>query len=150
MLIPLLFLLASAPQTEPGCPDTARIDAQGDEHLPINRPEPREASGRGLWIAGISFSPADIASATAKVSRMIPDQWGVVLTFTPSGNAKFIAAQRCRLNRQIEISLDNRVIAEPFLQLYIKGGEAEIYSGNQNQAHAREMARKIMHLRGRK
>ena len=146
MLFPMLALLLSTQAQDADCPQPVLAGASEDAGLFANDGRTHELSGRGLWIGGTSFGADDIASATPELGGLSPSDWIVALTFTEAGNAKFIAAQHCRLGRQIEISFDGHVIAAPVLNTYITGGRANIYSGPNSQADAAAMAAEIMRV----
>lgn len=146
MLLPMLALLLSAQSQDANCPQPVQAGAD-DAGLFANDGRTHELSGKGLWIGGTFFGADDIASATPELGRFAPDDWIVTLRFTEAGNAKFIAAQHCRLGRQIEISFDGHVIAEPVLNSYIRDGRADIYSGTSSRADASAMAAAIMQVR---
>ncbi|MEO7688383.1 MAG: hypothetical protein ABIS51_03790 [Sphingomonas sp.] len=143
----MLALLLSAQLQEAECPQPVSAGASADASLLADDGHTHELSGKGLWIGGTSFGADDIASATPELGGLSPSDWIVALTFTKAGNAKFIAAQHCRLGRQIEISFDGHVIAAPVLNTYITGERADIYSGPNSQADAAAMAAAIMRVR---
>jgi len=105
MLVPLLAF--AAPQAVPQTTclgDRAARAAEARQRL----------HGKGLWIGGIAFVAADIASAKAIRDRYT-DQPAVDISFTPSGQAKFARSQACRLNRTISVWLDGTLISQPHL-----------------------------------
>jgi preprotein translocase subunit SecD len=143
----MFVLLTSAQSQEADCPQSAPAGASDDVSLFANDGRPHELSGKGLWIGGVPFTSGDIASAKPTPSRLGPGEWIVALTFTEAGNAKFMATQHCRIDHQLEISFDGRVIAEPFLNTYITDGTAEIYSAKSTHADAAAIAAKILRVR---
>jgi preprotein translocase subunit SecD len=97
--------------------------------------------GKGLWIGGIAFSTADIASA--KVARnQYTDEPVIDLQLTPSGRIKFARAQACRLNRTISIWLDKELISKPLLVDNI-GGVGVIIAGSFTVGTAEAFARRM-------
>lgn len=53
----------------------------------------------------------------------------VQLAFTKEGNRKFLIAQRCGVDKFVEISFDRKLISRPVLNAPILGGEANITGG---------------------
>ncbi len=132
MMMPQLLMLAT-PQD--GCVSfPARLTSATEAR-------PWQKSGAGLWIGGLAFAPADIASAEASRDPMT-DEWVLVIRFTSDGNKKFLEAQRCGLNRIMEITLDRKVLARPILMGPINGGAATI-AGGFREAEVREIADRI-------
>lgn len=129
MLAGLLLLVAA----QDGCL-TSLID-------PAEQPEPMQAAGDGLWIGGIAFLSTDFTSVAA-VEDDYGLSWSAQIRFSPSGNAKFIAAQRCGVGRAIEISIDRKAISRPNLNEPITGGEAQISAG-WTRAEAEAMVRRL-------
>ncbi len=108
----------------------------------IDNPRPAQRAGDGLWIGGIAFTPSDIGSAQA-IADELTEQWVLNLRFTPSGNAKFIEAQRCGVGYPIEISVDRKVISQPILNERIVGGQAQVSGGWRDRTEVDAVAQRI-------
>jgi preprotein translocase subunit SecD len=119
----LASLLLISIATQDGCLPDAPVAQPQSESKPLQK------AGNGLWIGGIGFTAADIASAEPQTEQYT-GQPTLSLTFTPSGNAKFLEAQRCGENRPVEISLDGVTLSRPILRGgQITGGKAMIAGG---------------------
>ena len=120
-----LLALALLAQDAP-CP---AISAIAPERLSVeDYPAPQQASGPGLWIGGIGFTAADIASVTVDLDSISETDFALVVNFTPAGHAKFREAQRCRPSQFLEISIDGRAITRPALMEEITGPSLAIAS----------------------
>lgn len=126
----------------------AMISPIQDGCVPLDAPwsadevgPPLQKSGDGLWIGGMSFGIADVASAAAQQDALT-GQWMLEIHFTQAGNTKFIAAQRCGIGRPIEVSIDGAVLSRPMLQERIMGGKANI-TGNFTRVDAARLAARI-------
>lgn len=126
-----LLLLAVQADTRVDCPPSP--DPAADSQP--------QAHGRGLWIGGIAFAKGDIADAIV-ASDQYTNEPTVAVRFTATGRAKFGAAQRCRLNKPIEIWIDDQLISRPFLIEFITGAEVMI-AGNFTQAEAVTFAARL-------
>jgi len=131
-------MLLASPERDPCTPLTEAQYHQLDEFPD----RPIDASGPGLWIGGIAFVPADLESAIESVDSL-SEEWGVEVTFTPSGQAKFREAQRCGVNVAIEISVDGRLISRPILRQEILGNVVRI-DGGFDEESATAMARRLV------
>lgn len=103
--------------------------------------KPIEATGPGLWIGGIAFAPADIASASVGQDEQT-QQWEVEIVFASSGKAKFDELQRCRLYQPMEMSFDGTVMSRPVLNEQIMGNEMAI-SGSFTQQEVTDLVAKL-------
>ena len=113
-----LLALALLAQDAP-CPAIAAIDP---ERLSVeDNPAPQQASGPGLWIGGIGFTAADIASVTVDLDSISEVDFALIVNFTDTGHAKFREAQRCRPSQFLEVSIDGRAITRPALMEEITG-----------------------------
>jgi preprotein translocase subunit SecD len=102
-------------------------------------------SGKGLWIGGKPFLPADIVDAKAQKDDLTgADAVGVQLS--ESGHAKFAEVQRCRVGQPIEISFDGKLISAPMLNEEIKGLKITI-AGGFDQAGAESVASALRGIR---
>lgn len=108
----------------------------------IDNPEPAQRAGDGLWIGGIAFAPSDIGSVEA-IADKVTEQWVLELRFTPSGNTKFVEAQRCGVGYPIEISVDRRVLSRPILNEPILGGQAQVSGGWRDRTEIDAVAQRI-------
>jgi len=119
--------------------------AQDDCVAAPSQPEasPQRKSGDGLWIGGIGFTATDIASAEPRLDDYSGEPV-LAIAFTPSGNAKFLEAQRCGVGRPIEISIDRAIISRPILNEPINGGKANISGGWQSLEAVRAVAARIL------
>ena len=123
-MIALLALALLAQDTR--CPAIAAIDPY---RLSVeDYPRPQQASGPGLWIGGIGFAPADIASVGVDIDSISEIDFALIVNFTPAGQAKFRMAQRCRPSQFLEVSIDGRAIARPALMQEITGPSLAIAS----------------------
>lgn len=120
----------------PGDCKPIRQTGQVDNH------EPAQRAGDGLWIGGIAFAPSDIGSAEA-ITDQVTGQWVLELRFTPSGNARFVEAQRCGVGYPIEISMDRKVLSRPILNERILGGQAQVSGGWDDRTEVDAVARRI-------
>ena len=130
-IILALLLLSAQADTQIDCP--ASPDPAADS--------PPQAHGSGLWIGGIAFTTDDFASATV-VWDQFTGMPTVAVRFTAGGQAKFGAAQHCRLGRPIEIWIDDQLISRPLLADFITGPEA-IIAGSFTQAEAATFAARL-------
>lgn len=122
----LLVVLALLAQDAP-CPVIAAIDP---ERLSVeDYPAPQQASGPGLWIGGVGFTAADIASVTVDLDSISDEDFALIVNFTTAGRAKFREAQRCRPSQFLEVSIDGRAITRPALMEEITGPSLAIVSG---------------------
>lgn len=99
--------------------------------------------GDGLWIGGIAFAADDVVVADVSQDSRT-DQWVVTITFSPAGNARFVAAQQCQLDHRLEISVDGRLIVRPFLNEPILGGQAVLQGGWNSREEAAAAAARIL------
>jgi hypothetical protein len=135
MLITLIALLVVAlPAKQQECSRPSDSEWPADRLL--------QASGDGLWIGGIAFSPSDIGSVEVRESRVVPGQWELSVKFTAAGNARFIEAQHCGPGSIVEVSLDGKLLSQPHLAETILGGEATI-SGEFGRDEWIEIAKRI-------
>ncbi|MES2988033.1 MAG: hypothetical protein V4808_09020 [Pseudomonadota bacterium] len=114
--------------------------AEGAE--PNEMPQPAQAAGDGLWIGGIRFYPADIATAEPHHSDLT-ELWELQIRFTASGSVKFQQAQRCGVGHAIEISVNRRAISRPNLAERILGPEMAIGGGWPDRASVELVAATI-------
>ncbi len=131
MTIALVLLLA-APQE--GC----------IRDLPSAVPENTrllQKSGKGLWIGGIAFDPADVAE-TRVVQDALTEEWTIEVYFSYRGKLKFRHAQRCGIDRPIEISFDRKLVSRPWLREEIRG-VVQIASGWQRRSEVETFARRL-------
>ena len=130
-------LALSVPQTpvSTDCPVSVATATKADH----------QKHGKGLWIGGVAFTGDDIASATVARDQ-VTDETTVDIRFTPSGHAKFRSAQRCRLNRRVEIWLDNELLSSPYLMIMIEG-PGVVVTGNFTTASAAAFAARISQLK---
>jgi preprotein translocase subunit SecD len=138
---PIILLLAIGGQAqEPGC------DRQSTPEVsPFDPAHPRaaeEPSGEGLWIGGQAFGATDIAGVKTAQSDY-SGEWVIDIQFTPTGVAKFANAQRCRLGKAIETSVDGKVVTAPFLQEYILGNRVQLSGGFATEAEAAALTSRI-------
>lgn len=100
----------------------------------------REPAGDGLWMGGLGFGAADLASAV-----VVPGQygdWAVLITLTQAGEAKFAQVQRCRIGKAFEISVDRQLVSVPTLVEYITGRQAQL-TANADRGTAEALAARI-------
>lgn len=105
-------------------------------------PQPAAEARSGLSIAGIAFSPADIANAeqTFDGDSAMPS---VTVTFSESGRVKFRQAQEGRPEQPLDISVDGELVSSPILMEIITGNQVTISSGGFTVETARALARRI-------
>src|SRR5687767_10323076 len=72
-----------------------------------------------LRIGGVRFNPRNIAGATQGFDHN--GEPVVVLTFTPSGRARWRRAQRDRLGQVLEIRVDDELVSSPVLLELVEG-----------------------------
>lgn len=134
-----LFLLTATAQ------DVGSMQDVGNACPPIDyQPTPTQPNGPGLWIGGIAFSPEDIAEAT-QTWDSYTGQPIVILTFSETGQRKFVDAQQGRIGQVIEITLDGELLSDPVLLELIEGREIMI-SDSFNQAEATALAERLSSL----
>ena len=122
----LLLLIASAP---------GMIERTG------TAPATAERQWAGLWIDDTQFLPADIAHA----EQAFDGETGVpyvMITFTESGQAKFVQLQQRRTDSQLAIRVDGEIVASPWLMETISGNELAI-EGQFTVEEAKALARRI-------
>lgn len=135
----LAALLLTAPAA--GCTPPPRFEDAAD----IAASRPREASGPGLWIAGVRFRGEDIVRAAADREPGATN-WSIDLMLTRSGREKFGAIQRCRIAQIAEISFDRVAVSRPTLSEQIDGNVIRI-AGNFSQDAAADLAARIRRSR---
>lgn len=138
MILPLAALLLSLTAQGDDC-----LDQRDNDAIERYPDIPRQRHGPGLWIGGIAFAAADIDSIEPTQDHNLADLWGITIAFTTAGNAKFVAAQRCGVDRPIELSVDGAVISRPFLQEPILGGKMVLMGGLGDQESAEALTARL-------
>lgn len=110
------------------------------EEPPASAPAQQRQSG--LSIAGIAFSPEDIASAEQSFDGNVGTP-NVTVTFTEAGRAKWQRLQQGRVGEPLDISVDGEVVASPYLMEIITGNQVTIASGGFTVEEAVALARRI-------
>jgi hypothetical protein len=105
--------------------------------------KPLLASGKGLWIGGVAFPREEVTSAST-VTNPLTGGWAVALKFSDAGNSKLIAIEECNLYRLIEISVDGRVLARPFVNTVARLGTIEIVANWRTKEEAAAAIRPLM------
>lgn len=133
----LAGLLLIAIQAQDGCIVYPEAPPPQSESIPLQK------AGDGLWIGGIGFTAADLASAEPQTDEYSGEPV-LALSFTAAGNAKFLEAQRCGVGRAIEISVDRSVLSRPVLNEPITGGKANISGGWKSRDAVQAVAARIL------
>lgn len=124
-----------------GCAPAPRLDDASE----VTGQRPVDASGSGLWIAGVRFRGEDIVRAAADQDAGAVG-WSVDLMLTQSGREKFAAIQRCRAAQIAEISFNRVAVSRPTLSEPIDGNVIRI-AGNFSESAAADLAARIRRMR---
>lgn len=139
MSLLLAAILAAAPASACTPPPQISDNSEAAQSNPL------EASGTGLWIAGVRFRGVDIVRAAADRETGAAG-WSVDLLLTRSGREKFGEIQRCRVAQIAEISFDRVAISRPVLVEPIEGNVIRI-AGNFSADAAADLATRIRQRR---
>ncbi len=101
---------------------------------------PSQALARDFLIGGESFNETDIVDARAQ-----PDLAGVaaiMLTFEDAASTRLVKMTKRNVGKTIRISLDGKLLLEPFVQEPVEGGQLMI-SGTFTVSEAEKIAKLI-------